>query len=211
MSAKLSSVVANKQFKDVLVSQKKELSAGAQRISSILKNCISQVEIVADLSAVLQLNIMPNDVNKELREAIQQHQILVERLETLEGLKQESDGQLKDGGEVKKRALAQTEKDIKNSVRDLLRFFQAHPDAIFGLRAAQGIEVAESDGKLVNGLKMFHHHTEEKLLTSPDEELQQVTYKYESSSHYLDLLAAEVEQNATAINKLNAKVRHQLV
>ncbi|XP_040010926.1 dynein regulatory complex protein 10 [Xiphias gladius] len=205
----LSQTKAKTQSKDARknhdLSQKKLLSVEAQRISSILENCISQIEIVAALPTTLRLNSVSSVVDEDLSRALQGHRLLGERLETLEGLKQESEGEV---GEARKRARSRLEKDIKNSVRDLLRLFRAHPDAIFGLKAELGTEVGESEYKLIRGLKMFHSHMVERLLTSLDEEVQLVLYKPVSSSPARDqeqmfLLEEEV---ATAKKQIDAEI-----
>ncbi|XP_068422617.1 dynein regulatory complex protein 10 [Clinocottus analis] len=183
-------------------SQKKLLSHEAQCISSILKNCIRQVEIVATLPAVLRLNSTFSVVNKELSQAIKEHQILNGRLETLDGLKQMSDREQEQ--EVGK-ARAQLEKDIKNSVRDLLRVARAHADVVSGWRAELSMQVGESEYLLIKGLKKFHSHVVEKLLAIPDEELQHVRHKEESlySTHNLE---EEEEVAATAMKQIDAKI-----
>ncbi|XP_068560078.1 dynein regulatory complex protein 10 isoform X2 [Cebidichthys violaceus] len=186
------------------VSQKKLLSHEAQCISSLLENCIGQVEIAATLPA-LQLNSVSDVVDKELSRAIKEHQILIGRLETLDGLKQESDGEQE--GEVGE-ARAQLEKDIKNSVRDLLRVARVHPDAICGLRAELGMKVGESEYMLIKGLEKFHSHMVEKLLTSlDDEELQQALHKQVSSPPDHNHIDVSVEEEvATAIKQIDAKI-----
>ncbi|XP_058491762.1 dynein regulatory complex protein 10 isoform X1 [Solea solea] len=188
--------------------QKMLLSVEAQRISRILENCISQIEIVATLPALLHLNSASRVVDEEIIREIKKHQLLYERLrKTLEDLKQESEGE-DDEGRRRWRAKAQLEVDIKNSVRDLLRLFRSHPDAIFHLRAEEGMEVGESECKLIKGLKRFHSHIVDKLLTSLDEESQLVLHKSASSSPAYDLknLASLEEEVATAKKQIDAKI-----
>lgn len=213
----LSKTKAKTQSEDALknqgLPQKKLLSREARRISSILENCISQVEIAAILPAVLRLNSGSGVADKELSRALQEHQILDERLETLEGLKQESDGeQEEEAGEARKRTRAQLEKEIKNSVRDLLRLVRANPDAINGLSAELGMDVGESEYMLIRGLEKFHSHVVEKLLTSLDEELQLVRHMQVSSppAHNLEHMVSLEEGVATAMNEIDAEVRHQV-
>lgn len=201
--------MANAQSKDALnsreVSQKKMFSVEAQRISRILENCISQVEIAASLSAVVQLNSASSAVDKELSKALQEHQLLGERLEKLQGGELEEEAE-----ETGKKERPQLEKDVKNSVRDLLRLFQATPDVIFGLRAMLGVEVEESECKLIRALKVFHSHIVEKLLTSPDEELQLSLYRKVSSisADDLDRVVSLEEQADTAMKEIDSLVRH---
>uniref|UniRef100_A0A3Q1B8H6 Dynein regulatory complex protein 10 n=3 Tax=Amphiprion ocellaris TaxID=80972 RepID=A0A3Q1B8H6_AMPOC len=145
-------------------------SKSAELISDVLENCISQAEVAATLSAVLQSNCVSGIMNQELRNALQEHQLLEEKLGKLEDLK--TDGE-QEGEAVKarKQARAQLERNIKNSFRDVLRLCQANPDAISGLRAELGIEIVESENILIRELKLFHSNMVRKLLTSPDEEL----------------------------------------
>ncbi|XP_074494197.1 dynein regulatory complex protein 10 [Sebastes fasciatus] len=204
MSAKVATQ-SEDALKNHELSQKKLLSVEAQLISNILENCISQVEIAATLPAVLQLNNVSNVVDEELSRALQEHQILDSRLETLEGLKQESNGE-QDGEDGKARA--QLEKDVKNSVRDLLRVVRAHPDAICGLRAELGMEVGESEYILIRGLEKFHRYVVEKLMTSLDEELQLVLNKQVSSStaHDLEIIVSQEGEVATAMKQIDATI-----
>ncbi|KAF1389092.1 hypothetical protein PFLUV_G00069870 [Perca fluviatilis] len=191
------------------MSQKKLLSLEAQRISSILENCISQVEFAAALPTVLPFNSVSSVVDKELSRALQDHQILDKSLEGLIGLKQSDEEQ---GGEFGK-ARAQLEKDIKNSVRDLLRLVRAHPDALCVLRTELGMELGESEYMLIRGLKKFHSHVVEQLLTSPDEELELLLHKQVSSSpaqdsEHLVLLEEEV---ATSMKQIDAMISEKNV
>uniref|UniRef100_A0A3B4UK95 Dynein regulatory complex protein 10 n=1 Tax=Seriola dumerili TaxID=41447 RepID=A0A3B4UK95_SERDU len=198
------------------LSQKKQLSFEAQRISKVLENCISQIEIVAALPAIFHLNSASSVVDEELSRALHRHQLLDERLQTLEGLKQESEGE---NGEARERARAQLETDIKNSVRDLLRFFRAHPDAIFGLRR-RGMEVGESECKLIRGLKMFHSLMVVKLLTSLEEELQLISQrkvKIEIMQHSLQGIntleadmSAKQHQPLIKISKKQASMKQEI-
>ncbi|XP_034396769.1 dynein regulatory complex protein 10 [Cyclopterus lumpus] len=182
------------------------LSHEAQCISNVLKNCIRQVEIAATLPAVLQLNSVSSVVvNKELSRAIKEHQLLDGRMKTLDGLKQMSDGEQE--GEVGK-ARAQLEKDIKNSVRDLLRAARGHADVMCALRAELGMQVGESESMLIKGLEKFHSQVVEKLLTSPDDELQHVLYKrvYSIHSHNLEKIATEGVAVATDMMEIDAQI-----
>ncbi|XP_041793270.1 dynein regulatory complex protein 10 isoform X2 [Chelmon rostratus] len=219
MSAKATALAKTKaktQLEDVLQnhqpSQKRLLSHEAQCISSILEKCIGRVEIAAALPAALRLNSVSSVVDKELSQALQEHQILDKRLETLEGLKQESDGEEeREAGEQRKRARAQLEKDIKNSVRDLLRLVRGRPDVMFGLTAELGMEIGESENMLIRGLKKFHSHMVERLLTSLDEELQLVLYKQAPSSVAQDLehIVSLEQEVATDMKDVDAKISEQ--
>ncbi|XP_070819984.1 dynein regulatory complex protein 10 isoform X2 [Chaetodon trifascialis] len=194
------------------LSQKRLLSLEAQHISSILENCISQVETAAYLPAVLRLNSVSSVVDKELSKALQEHQILDKRLEMLDSLKQESDGEEEGGaGEQRKRARAQLEIGIKKSVRDLLRFVRARPDAMFGLTAERGMEVGEGEYMLIRELEKFHSHMVERLLTSLDKELQLVLHKQVPSSpaHNLEHMVSQEKEVAAHLKEVEAKIYDQ--
>ncbi|XP_035514144.1 dynein regulatory complex protein 10 [Morone saxatilis] len=187
--------------------QKKQLSLEGQRILSILETCISRVEIAAALPAAFRSNSESCVADKELSRALQEHQILVERLETLEGLKQESDGEQE--VEARKRGRAQLEKDIKNSVRDLLRLVRGHPDAIFGLRAELGMEEGESESVLIRVLQQFHSDMKEKLLTSLEEELRLAKISKQVISdpaYHLEQIALQEKQLAQSIEKVDTEM-----
>ncbi|KAM7392114.1 hypothetical protein PAMP_022748 [Pampus punctatissimus] len=204
-------VLTKRQLEDAQkkreLSQKKLLSPEAQLISAVLANCISKVEIVATLPTALQLDSMSSIMDKELSRLLQAHQISLERLETLVGLKQESDREQEgEVGETTRRTRSQLENDVKDSVRDLLRLFRDHPDAFSGWRTDL---VGESEYTLIKGLKQFHRHVIEKLLTSPGEEQQQVLYKQVSSSCAHDMehiVSPEGDQVAAIIKQLDAKI-----
>ncbi|XP_049434264.1 dynein regulatory complex protein 10 isoform X1 [Epinephelus fuscoguttatus] len=212
MSTKGATLLAKTQSKDALqnheLSLKKLLSPEAQRISSILENCIRQAEIAATLPAVL-LN-STSVMDKELTRALEKHRILGERLETLVGLKQESDGgQGERVGEARVRLKAQLQRDIKNSVRDLLRLFRDYPDAISGLRSEPGVEVGESEAILIRGLEKFHSHVVEKLVTSPQKEvLQLISHEQVSSFPAQDLAHVILleEEGTAAIKEVDAEI-----
>jgi len=186
------------------VSEETPLSHEARRTSRVLENCIRHVETAAALPAVLRLNSVPSVVNEELSQAIKEHQILDGRMKTLEGLEQMSDGEREaDVG----KARARLEKDIKTSVRDLLRVARAHADVWCALRAELGMQVGESESMLIKGLQKFHSQVAERLLTSRDEELH-VPHKQvhpSFSTDHLEKLAAE-EAVATAMIEIDAKV-----
>lgn len=198
---------SNNALKNRGLSQKKLLSLEAQRISIILENCISQVRIAATLPALLRLNSVSSVVDEELSRVLQEHQILDDRL------KQESDGEQEgDVGEARKRVRAQLEKDIKNSVRDLLRLVRAHPDAILGLMAEVGMEVGETEYILIRGLEKFHSYMVEKLLTSVDEELRLALCKPAPPLPVFNLeIVISREEKIARVNKeTDAKVGHQV-
>ncbi|KAM8756189.1 dynein regulatory complex protein 10 [Acanthopagrus schlegelii] len=208
MSVKAPAVLAETQSEDVLQNQeapqKKLPSSEAQLISGIFQNCISKVFIAATLPDFLRLSSLSGVEDEELSKALQRHHVLVEGLETLEGLQQESG----DDEEAERRRRDQLEEDIKNSVRDLLRFVRADPGAISGWRAEPGVEVGEDKKMLLRELEKFHGQMEEKLLTSPDEELQQVLLSQVCSHAVADLeeFALKEEEVATAMKAVNEKI-----
>uniref|UniRef100_A0A3Q3MB39 Dynein regulatory complex protein 10 n=1 Tax=Labrus bergylta TaxID=56723 RepID=A0A3Q3MB39_9LABR len=188
------------------LSGRKLLSPEAGCIAKILENCISEVEFVLTLPAFLKLNSLTCVADTELSRALQEHQTLAERLETLEGLRQES------GGEQEKGSKERAQQDFKKSVKNLLRLVRARPDVISDFRLEQDMEVGESESILINELKKFHSHMVEKLLTSVSEELKQTLYKPTSSpvipSHTMDLMNSTEEKLSAAITEKDAEVRH---
>uniref|UniRef100_A0A3Q4GKT5 Dynein regulatory complex protein 10 n=1 Tax=Neolamprologus brichardi TaxID=32507 RepID=A0A3Q4GKT5_NEOBR len=215
MSEDWLALLPNSQSEDGCLVQSKHLSSEAQNILSILENCISKIETTAALPALLHLNSKSEIVDKDLSKALEKHWILVERLEKLESLKQESvEEQIRDariGGEKER---AQLGNDLKNSVRDILRYCRAHSDGIIGLRAELDIKIEGNEYKLIKGLKVLHSHMVEKFLISPDEELQLITKQKEFSSSAKDLeknISLEEEEVAKAIQQVDAEVRKNTI
>lgn len=209
MSANRAIILVKTQLKDGPqdheLTQKKLLSPEAQRIAGILRNCISNAEIAAIMPAVLRLNSVSSVVDKELSRKLQEHQMLEERLETLEDLKQESDG------EQQGRKSAQLEKEIKNSFRNLLRLLRARPDTISAWKAELGMEVGTSEKALIRELNKFHSHILEKLLTSQDKESQLAPSKQVSSSSDRDVEHIVSLQDFPAdMKEVDSKVRPQV-
>ncbi|KAM3838145.1 dynein regulatory complex protein 10-like [Diretmus argenteus] len=192
-------------------SRKKKLSSEAQRISGVLENLIRQVEIVTMLPVVLaHLDSLSSDMDKELSRTLREHRLLEERLESLDGLKQGSDGRQEgETGEARERERAQLERDIQSSMRNVLRLFRAYPDA--ALRAGVDMEVGVSENMqcLVGGLKRFHGLVLERLLTSQDEEQQRSLYIQEVSSRHgnnMDLIASLETEVAAAIKHRDTEI-----
>ncbi|XP_028269279.1 dynein regulatory complex protein 10 [Parambassis ranga] len=152
----------------------KKLSPEAQCISNILEQCISQLEIAAALPTVLCSNSISAIEDQDLSRKLQVHQTLSERLLKLEQ------------GQERKTKRVQLEKHVKFSVRNVLRAFLVHPDAILGLRKKSDMAVGESEGLLIRNLRMFHSYMVHSLLTSVKEELQ--------LSKHLSLLKEEEEE-----------------
>ncbi|XP_008280248.1 dynein regulatory complex protein 10 [Stegastes partitus] len=155
MAAKWATGPATTQSDDALLL----LYPEAEHISNVLESCISQAEIAAILSAVLKSNSVSGIEDQELRKALQEHQILEERLE----------GQAMEASD---QAREQLEWNFKKSFRGALRLCQANPGAISGLRAELGIEIEESENILIRELKMFHSNMVKRLLTNLDKEPQ---------------------------------------
>ncbi|CAB1460373.1 unnamed protein product [Pleuronectes platessa] len=217
MSSKEATVAETKtKLKDRLknpdLSEAIPLSVEAQPISRVLEHRISQIEIVVTLPAILRFNSASSVVDEKLNRALEKHRLLAERLdrETQDGLEKEAKDE---DGEERKRANTRLERDIKDSVKDLLRFLQSHPDAIPVFRAERGVEAGESEVKLITGLKMFHSQMVDRLLTSVHEEQQLVLYKPLSSSpaHSQVHKAPVEEEVAAAIKAIDAKISQKNV
>ncbi|XP_068616885.1 dynein regulatory complex protein 10 [Brachionichthys hirsutus] len=153
------------RVKATIQCEPRKLSPDAQCISTILDDCICKVEIVAALDAFLQSSPLSGVVDETFRRALQEHLKLVERLKLQVGPKQNSDKEQKGEGNE-----AQLEKDIKSSVRNLLRHVRDHPDALIGLRAEPGWEIGESERSLISEFRKFQSHVSEKLQLSVEEE-----------------------------------------
>ncbi|XP_062237020.1 dynein regulatory complex protein 10 [Platichthys flesus] len=217
MSSKEATVAETKtKLKDRLMnpdlSEAIPLSVEAQPISRVLEHRISQIEVVVTLPAILRFNSASSVVDEKLNRALEKHRLLAERLEreTQDGLKKEAEGE---DGEEQKRANTRLERDIKDSVKDLLRLLWTHPDAIPVFRAERGVEAEESEVKLIRGLKMFHSQMVDRLLTSVHEEQQLVLYKPSSSSpaHSQVHKAPVEEEVAAAIKAIDAKISQKNV
>ncbi|XP_047447687.1 dynein regulatory complex protein 10 [Mugil cephalus] len=174
---------------DALSIQKKQLSLETQRISNIMENCISKVELAATFPAVLQFNRLESGVvDTELSRVLHEHQVLRKMLEELQDLEQELDGEQEvEAGAARTRDRAQLEGDIQNAARDMFRFFRAHPDAVLCLGAELGMKSRETECTLIRGFKIFHSCMVARLLTSVDEELLVALKNKPSSFHAQDL------------------------
>ncbi|CAJ1068836.1 dynein regulatory complex protein 9 [Xyrichtys novacula] len=150
------------------------LNPDIQCISNILENCISQIEFAAALPSILKFSCESSDVDKGLRRALEEHQALTERLETLEDLKGSNEDQ-----EVKdEEERAQLKEDFQNSVRNLLRLVRTRPDVISDLRAEQKMQIGESESILITELNKFHGQMMDKLLTTVDHKLKPALFKH---------------------------------
>ncbi|XP_069565560.1 dynein regulatory complex protein 10 [Brachyistius frenatus] len=195
------------QPKRGLLFQKKPLSPEAQCIVRVLENCISQLEIAATLPAILCFNGVSGVEDKTLSKALKEHQISVEKLDQLEGAQSNREHE-EEAGEARKRSRALLEKAIKNSFRDVLRFFRTHPDAIFGLTAELSMKVEESEYIVIRELKMFHSHIIEMLQASLKEEQQLVLNKQVPSPLIQTLkdIISEEEEIAAAMKQTDVKI-----
>ncbi|XP_029019094.1 dynein regulatory complex protein 10 [Betta splendens] len=219
MSAEETTLLMRPKSEDALNphegSQQKLFSVEVRRISNILENCIRQVEIAASLSAISHINTS-NVMDKRLSKALQEHQSLHKRLEGLH-VKQESGGEQEEDDETAKRASHQIERNIKNNVRDILRLLRSRSDAMSGLREVLEIELGENERKLIAGLKVFNRQMVERLLRSPDEELQLDLYKQASPSPALSLeglvskeekVGAAMKQADSLIQEIETEIKH---
>ncbi|XP_061841792.1 dynein regulatory complex protein 10 [Nerophis lumbriciformis] len=177
------------------------LSPEAQSISNILENCISQIEIAASLPAVHKSEHPSAEVRDELTRALEVHQILTEKLEKSNGLNEEPGGP-PEKELAKRRRRAQLERDFKYSVRDLLRLFRTHPDAILGFKPDVDMELGDAEHTLSLGLKQFHGHMIVRLQTSPEEE---ILLAVETVSPDTDMIV-KLEETAAAIIQKDAEI-----
>ncbi|XP_068166923.1 dynein regulatory complex protein 10 [Antennarius striatus] len=150
----------------IQVDEPRNLPPEAQMISKILEDCINKVEIVGTLDVFLQSNCLSSVKDETFRKLLQKHVILVEKLQV--GSKINSNEEQKGEGK-KPRAKDQLEKDIKDSVRDLLRHVRHHPDALIGLQTEPGLVIGESECSLNSELKVFQTHVWERLQISLEE------------------------------------------
>ncbi|XP_076027359.1 dynein regulatory complex protein 10-like [Genypterus blacodes] len=169
------------RLRDVLKDEeplsRKLLSSDAQRVLDALENCIGRVEIIAILPTVLaHLDRLSSGLEDKWKAELQKHRLLEDRLHALDELKQyshtEQEGHVE---EAVMKVRPHLERDIKDSVRDLLRLFRTQPDVGYSLRAELGVDEGQSESmqSLIGGLKKFYGQMTEKLLTSPKEERQQ--------------------------------------
>lgn len=204
-----------KALKILETSRKKLPSLEVQRFSGVLEDSIRQVEIVAMLPAVLaRLDTLSGSLDSDLSGALREHRLLEERLMSLDGPGSDG-GQEGESREARERVRAQLEKDIQNSVMDVLRSFRAHPDAVLVLRAEVDMEAGACKNvqPLIDGLRKFHDLMLEKLLTSPEEEQQLSVYMKEMSlrrDHNMKLMASLEAEVAAAKKKRDLEVSHHI-
>lgn len=170
------------QSEDTHLSLKEELSPEAERISRVLENCISQVKIVLCLPAILQFYSKSDVVDQDLSRILQAHQFLEEKLEKLEGQKKKQTIE-------EDRKTIQLKIDIKNSVRDVLRYFRNHPRVLSDLREELPLEVGEKE--FIRTLEIFHGRMVESLLSAHDENPHEILQNKTISSSSLDLMMSQ--------------------
>ncbi|XP_038145907.1 golgin subfamily A member 6-like protein 22 isoform X2 [Cyprinodon tularosa] len=171
---------------------KRRLSSETLMISSILKTCASEMEIVAALPSILQFCASSAVVDEELRKLLQMHQESVERLEKLESQQQETD-------EAKRSELLQLRGSIVKSGKDVVMFFQLHPDVFLGLKKQITMEAGEYEQKIIRMLQLYHKYWVEYSRSDrePDPRADLVLDK---------LISAEAEEAAT-LKELTEKLR----
>lgn len=115
------------------------ISSEEHTIYSILRNLISNVEVIAILPGVLKVNSDSDIMDSELNRALQEHLMLEQSLKMLEDYNLMSD---------MKNENSQFKKNIKISFRNLLRHLKARPLLLFTLKK----ELAKEIGKCESGL-----------------------------------------------------------
>lgn len=109
----------------------------------ILRNLICNVEFVAILPSVLQVNADSHVMDSELNRALQEHLRLEQRLEMLEEQNLVSDG---------KNETPQLKKNIKTSFRNLLILLKAHPLLVSAWKKELGKEIGKCERALIKEL-----------------------------------------------------------
>ncbi|MEQ2238559.1 hypothetical protein ILYODFUR_034336 [Ilyodon furcidens] len=181
------------------------LSPEAQCISRVLENCISQVEIAAALPCTLQFYAGSGAVDEDLSKILQAHQVLEDRLKELQCQKLESDGLQEKETEEAKREMVQLRESIKNSVRDVLRFFRLHPNVLWDLREKINMEVGESERVLIRMLQMFHSYEVKSLTSEKDLQVpqgQQLLFPEQT----LEQLITEEENSAAVLKEIDETI-----
>ncbi|XP_061585084.1 dynein regulatory complex protein 10 isoform X2 [Cololabis saira] len=204
MAAKSLAVMPKTQPEDVLL-QKKLLPVEIRLMYNIIETCISEVEIAASLPGIIQFYKMSGVVEEDLSKAIQAHQILEERAEKLNDCMPEPDGKLKgEDEEARRREMAKLGRDIKNSVRDVLRAFKKHPNAFFAIKTEQALELGESEQMLIKGLKLIQSNVVEQFLPNQERNLSKQTLA--SPEENLECLIEEEKQLDAKLKKLDEQM-----
>jgi len=217
--------ISEEAMKMLEPSQNTLSSLEAQRVASVMEDCIHQVEVVAMLpSALRNLDRLSHGLNEELSAALRGHRLLVETLDGLEdaptspapaGVR----GEDREEAAAAERHRANLEKDLQASLRNVLRQLRAHPAALRVLKAeaeaeaeseaADGGVVSEDMQGLMEGLQSLHGVLVQRLLTRPEKERQCARYVREISRRHatnLEVLASLEEKVAVATQERDEKV-----
>ncbi|XP_067087650.1 dynein regulatory complex protein 10 [Osmerus mordax] len=199
-------------------SKTKLSSLETKRIAGVLDECISRVEQVALLPAVLaHLEDLSVGLGEEVTGALREHRLLEERLASLERTP---------GGEAVGGKRVQAEKDIQSSLKNVLRLLRDQPAARRVLRGAavrgEGVlkgspGVSGGMQGVLGGLMELKGVLLEKLLTSPTEErerrcyMQEVSLRHKNNMELVALLETAVEASIkdsdTEIGKKNEVIK----
>ncbi|MEQ2158570.1 hypothetical protein GOODEAATRI_013602 [Goodea atripinnis] len=201
----MSAEEATKATEDSPLIPNRILSPEAQCISRVLENCISQVEIAAALPCILQFYAGSGAVDEDLSKILQAHQVLEDRLKERQCQKLESDGLQEKETEEAKREMVQLRESIKNSVRDVLRFFRLHPNVLWDLREKINMEVGESERVLIRMLQMFHSYVVKSLTSEKDLQVpqgQQLLFPEQT----LEQLITEEENSAAVLKEIDETI-----
>ncbi|MGH0142340.1 UNVERIFIED_CONTAM: hypothetical protein FKN15_039235 [Acipenser sinensis] len=178
----------------------------AQRIASVLEECIRKAELSTLLLYCLHsLDRFGVVLGAELTGALQEHRRLGDNLQTLLERQEPRWGEM--------GALQQA---IRSSLRNVLRLFQANPVACQTLRAEKG-KRDPAGQELVRGLTELRGIIFDKLLTGPAEDreraryVQEVALQHHKNMVVVSALEADVEtailDRDTEISKKNEMIR----
>ncbi|RXM98193.1 IQ domain-containing protein D [Acipenser ruthenus] len=160
----------------------------AQRIASVLEECIRKAELSTLLPYCLHsLDRFGVVLGAELTGALQEHCRLGDNLQTLLERQEPRWGEM--------GALQQA---IRSSLRNVLRLFQANPVACQTLRSEKG-KRDPAGQELVRGLTELRGIVFDKLLTGPAEDRERARYVQE--------VALQHHKNMVVISKKNEMIR----
>lgn len=169
------------------------ISSEKHTINSILRNLVSNVEFIAILPGVLKVNWDTDVMDSEVIKALQEHLILEQRLEMLEGHNLMSDG---------KNENTHLEKNVKISLKNLLRLVKARPLLLSAWKKELPKEIGKCERYLI---KELH------VLEGLEPRAQQAAPKLRPVSHELNDTAllqdfpATVEELATKVRSVKKK------
>ncbi|KAK1156643.1 dynein regulatory complex protein 10 isoform X1 [Acipenser oxyrinchus oxyrinchus] len=178
----------------------------AQRIASVLEECIRKAELSTLLPYCLHsLDRFGVVLGAELTGALQEHRRLGDNLQTLLERQEPRWGEM--------GALQQA---IRSSLRNVLRLFQANPVACQTLRAEKG-KCDPAGQELVRGLTELRGIVFDKLLTGPAEDCERARYVQEVAlQHHKNMVVvsaleadveATIQDRDTEISKKNEMIR----